>query len=80
MGALDADYIIELRKIAGMPSPDLTTYYNLAGPDKKKAVGRLNGEDKFVVPMEEDEYRSLEKEYTPEGCYRILYGLYCEEE
>jgi len=78
MSTFDADQIAKIRKLAGMPPAELTTYYNLAGPDKNKVAGRINGDDKFVVAMEEYEYQSLVEDHSPEECYRILYSLYCE--
>lgn len=80
MSTFGADQIARVRKLAGMAPGKLTTYYNLAGPDKNKAAGRLNGSDKFVVPMDETEYRRLEESHTPEECYRILHQQYCEED
>ena len=67
----------KLRSVAGLPPLKYTTYYNLGGPDKNHAVGRVNGEDKFVVEMEKLDYNEvLEKCRDQREAYLALVKIY----
>jgi len=59
---LDPFKLDEMRKFAGMSPAKYSTYYNLAGPEKYCAVGRINQKDVFAVKMAEGEYKTLLQE------------------
>jgi len=75
----DPNKLTRLRELAGLPTPEYTTYYNLAGPDKDHAVGRIDGDDVFVVEMNRTGYDSLIQENNPKQAYIVLYKLYKDE-
>jgi hypothetical protein len=66
-----------MRKMAGINPAKYTTYYNLAGPDKNHAVGRIDHKDVFTVKMAEGEYKSLLQESKNEReVYCTLYEIH----
>ena len=78
---LDPTKLDPLRRMAGMPPAKYTVYYNLAGPEKNCAVGRIDHKDVFVVEMENEEYEKLLKEnnHFLRESYLALYEIYRKE-
>ena len=69
----------EIRKMAGINPAKYTTYYNLAGPEKHCAVGRIDRKDVFTVKMAEGEYKTLLQETkTDREAYCSLYKIHEE--
>ena len=74
----DPNKLTRLRELAGLPTPEYTTYYNLGGPDKNCAVGRIDGDDVFVVEMNRTGYDNIIQENNPKKAYSVLYKIYTE--
>jgi hypothetical protein len=69
-----------MRKLAGIKTAQYTTYYNLAGPEKHCAVGRIDHKDVFTVKMAEGEYKTLLQENRSEReAYSALYKIHEEK-
>jgi len=78
--SLDPDTIDELRSIAGLPVAKYTTYYNLAGPHRRMAEGRVNGKSKFIIEMNKADYEeSLQDVRNQKDHYELLLTLYQEK-
>jgi len=74
---LNPEKLDELRNLVGLTPVKYTTYYNLAGPEKNMAVGRIDGNDVFVVEMDRTGCDSLLQENKdPKEAYTTLYKLY----
>ena len=76
---LNPSKLDEIRKLAGIQAAKYTTYYNLGGPDKHCAVGRIDHKDVVTVKMAEGEYKTLLQENRNEReAYCSLYKIYEE--
>ena len=69
----------EMRKLAGISPAKYTTYYNLAGPEKNCAVGRIDFKDVFTIKMAEGEYKTiLQENRNDREAYCALYKIHEE--
>ena len=74
---IDPEKLDQIKKLSGQRPAKYTTYYNLGGPEKDMAVGRIDGEDVFVVEMDRTGYDSIiQKNPDPKRAYSTLYHLY----
>jgi len=69
--------IDRFRKFAGLHPAKFGTYYNLGGPEKHHAVGRIDQKDAFVIEMKREDYEALLQENeNPREAYLALYEIY----
>lgn len=66
-----------LRKRAGLPPLEYTTYYNLAGPHRLHAEGRVNMDTRFIIEMDQRGYEEiLQNCHDQRVAYQKLLSLY----